>query len=91
MTFARAQDETYESFEGIHFLMWDPNSREQIPCLITREALTDWGAAHVPPLVHDGKIVRGDGKPHDDFRMSCSQRAPHIPPNVRSLTVRRID
>jgi hypothetical protein len=50
MTFLRARDEIFESFEGIHFLMWDPNSREQIPCVISREALANRAAAHDPPL-----------------------------------------
>jgi hypothetical protein len=36
MTFLRGQDEILESFEGIHFLIWDPNSREQIPCARAR-------------------------------------------------------
>jgi Protein of unknown function (DUF1488) len=50
VTIVRAQDEVYESTEGIHFLMRDDNARKNFPCLITREALTERGSIHEPPL-----------------------------------------
>jgi len=50
MPLLRAKDEFYESVEGIHFLMRDPDRRKYVACLITRVALIGRGTAHEPPL-----------------------------------------
>jgi hypothetical protein len=50
MPLVRAQDEVYGSFEGIHFLMHDPSARQNVACIVTREALADRGSTHNPPL-----------------------------------------
>lgn len=97
MTFLRGQDEIFESFEGIHFLMWDPNSREQIPCVISREALANRAAAHEPPLAELQKVFyayrgeiehaaserrdRGELDHRRIIRITCDQFPPR-PPTV---------
>ena len=50
MAIVRAQDEVYESIDGVHFLMRDDIARRNFPCVITREALTERGSTHEPPL-----------------------------------------
>jgi hypothetical protein len=50
MAIVRAQDEVFESTEGVHFLMRDENTRRNVPCVIAREALTARGLTHEPPL-----------------------------------------
>jgi uncharacterized protein DUF1488 len=62
MAIVRAQQEVFESVEGIHFLMRDPEARKNVPCVITREALAERGAAHVPPLAPLGvfEAYRGE-------------------------------
>jgi Protein of unknown function (DUF1488) len=50
MAIVRAQEEVYESAEGVHFLMRDDRAPKNFPCLITREALTERGSTHQPPL-----------------------------------------
>ncbi len=46
MAIFRAQDEVYESIEGVHFLMRDDIARKNFPCVITREALRERGSTH---------------------------------------------
>jgi Protein of unknown function (DUF1488) len=50
MAFIRAQNEVFESVEGIHFLMRDHDVHKNVPCVITREALAELGSTHDPPL-----------------------------------------
>jgi hypothetical protein len=50
MAIIRAQNEVFESVEGIHFLMRDHEMRKNVPCVIAREALADLGSTHEPPL-----------------------------------------
>jgi hypothetical protein len=50
MAIVRAQDEVFESTEGVHFLMRDESARRNVPCVIAREALTGRGSSHEPPL-----------------------------------------
>jgi hypothetical protein len=50
MAIVRAQDEVFESAEGIHFLMRDREARKNVPCVVTREALMVRGATYDPPL-----------------------------------------
>jgi hypothetical protein len=50
MAFIRAQDEVFESVEGIHFLMRDQHARKNVACVVAREALTARGSIHDPPL-----------------------------------------
>jgi Protein of unknown function (DUF1488) len=50
MAIIRAQNEVFESVEGIHFLMRDHEVRKNVPCVITREALAELGSTHDPPL-----------------------------------------
>jgi hypothetical protein len=46
----RHQLEVYESVQGIHFLMRDANTRQQVACVITREALAHRAASYHPQL-----------------------------------------
>jgi hypothetical protein len=62
MPLVRAQDEVFESVEGIHFLMRDPDRREYVACVITHEALT-----HEPPL--------GPMQVFDNYRGEIEQAA----------------
>ena len=50
MAIVRAQSQVFESIKGVHFLMRDANTRKTLACLITREALTERGSIHEPPL-----------------------------------------
>ena len=50
MAIVRAQSAVFESIKGVHFLMRDDNTRKTLACLITREALTERGSTHEPPL-----------------------------------------
>jgi hypothetical protein len=50
MAIVRAQSEVFESTEGVHFLMREDNTRRTFACLITRDALTERGSTHEPPL-----------------------------------------
>jgi Protein of unknown function (DUF1488) len=50
MAIVRAQEEVFESAEGIHFLMRDHAARKNVPCVITRDALIVRGSTHDPPL-----------------------------------------
>jgi Protein of unknown function (DUF1488) len=50
MPIVRAQDEVFESVEGIHFLMRDPAAHKNVPCVIVREALITRGSTYDPPL-----------------------------------------
>jgi hypothetical protein len=67
MAIVRAQDEVYESTEGVHFLMRDDIAWKNIPCLITREALAERGSAYQPldPMqvftIHRDEIERVAG------------------------------
>jgi hypothetical protein len=65
MAIIRAQNEIFESVEGIHFLMRDHDVRKNVPCVITREALAELGSTYDPPLAsievfeaHRGEIER---------------------------------
>jgi hypothetical protein len=62
MPLVRAQDEVFESVEGIHFLMRDPDRREYVACVITHEALT-----REPPL--------GPMQVFDNYRGEIEQAA----------------
>jgi hypothetical protein len=48
--------------------MWDPNSREQISCVISREALANRAAAHESPLAELQKVF-------DSYRGEIEQAA----------------
>jgi Protein of unknown function (DUF1488) len=50
MPIVRAQNEVFESVEGVHFLMRDHDVLKNVPCVVTREALMVRGSTHNPPL-----------------------------------------